>query len=86
VADLLEGRFDYVPYSILSGTHIRFFTRRSVLDLFEGSGYQVGTIETVCFAPSPSGARKLAALASLPEASKDLTAAEFLVVASSANR
>jgi 2-polyprenyl-3-methyl-5-hydroxy-6-metoxy-1,4-benzoquinol methylase len=81
IADLLEGRFDYVPYSILSGTHIRFFTRRTLVDLFEASGYRVETIETVTFPPSPLGARKLAALQAMPGASPDLEAAEFIAVA-----
>src|SRR5262249_2933315 len=81
VADLLEGRFDYVPYSILSGTHLRFFTRRTAEDLFESCGYRVESVETVTFPVSPEGARKLAVLASLPGASLDLTAAEFLIVA-----
>jgi 2-polyprenyl-3-methyl-5-hydroxy-6-metoxy-1,4-benzoquinol methylase len=81
VSDLLEGRFDYVPYSILSGTHIRFFTRRTLVDLFEASGYVAERIETVTFSPSPTGVQKLAALAALPRASADLVAAEFIVVA-----
>jgi 2-polyprenyl-3-methyl-5-hydroxy-6-metoxy-1,4-benzoquinol methylase len=81
VADLLEGRFDYVPYSLLSGTHIRFFTRATLADLFEASGYRVEEVEGVTFPPSPAGAGKLAALAALPGASPDLTVAEFLVVA-----
>jgi SAM-dependent methyltransferase len=80
VSDLLEGRFDYVPYSILSGTHLRFFTRRTVHDLFEACGYRVGKIETVTFPASPAGAEKLRFLSSLPGASPDLAAAEFLVV------
>lgn len=81
VADLLEGRFDYVPYSILSGTHVRFFTRRTVHDLFEASGYRVESVETVTFPPSPEGARKIELLSSLPGASPDLAAAEFVIVA-----
>ena len=81
IADLLEGRFDYVPYSILSGTHIRFFTRRTLRDLFEASGYRIETIETVTFPASPEGAVKLRLLASIPGASQDLSAAEFLAVA-----
>lgn len=81
VADLLEGRFDYVPYSILSGTQVRFFTRRTLIDLFEASGYEIETIRTVAPPLSPEGALKLEALASLPGASEDLCAAEFLVVA-----
>ncbi len=81
VAGLLEGRFDYVPYSIVSGTQVRFFTRRTLEDLFEVSGYRVETVRTVVPSPSAEGAEKLEALASLPAASEDLSAAEFLVVA-----
>ena len=81
VSDLLEGRFDYVPYSILSGTHLRFFTRRTVHDLFEACGYRVEKIETVTFPASPAGAEKLRFLSSQPGASPDLEAVEFLIVA-----
>jgi 2-polyprenyl-3-methyl-5-hydroxy-6-metoxy-1,4-benzoquinol methylase len=81
VADLLAGRFDYVPYSLLSGTHIRFFTRASLVDLFEASGYCVQDVEGVRFPPSPVGAGKLASLRSIPGSSPDLDVAEFLVVA-----
>jgi 2-polyprenyl-3-methyl-5-hydroxy-6-metoxy-1,4-benzoquinol methylase len=81
IADLLEGRFDYVPYSILSGTHVRFFTRRTLRDLFGASGYRIESVDTVTFAPSPEGAGKLQLLASIPGASEDLSAAEFLAVA-----
>jgi len=81
VADLLAGRFDYVPYSLLSGTHVRHFTRSTLLDLFEACGYAVESIETVTFPPSPEGAAKLARLAAFPGASPDLLTAEFLAVA-----
>lgn len=81
LADLLEGRFDYVPYSILSGTHLRFFTRRTVSDLFAACGYRLETVNTVTLPPSPEGEKKLAYLSRLPGASEDLSAAEFLVVA-----
>jgi SAM-dependent methyltransferase len=81
VSDLLEGRFDYVPYSILSGTHLRFFTRRTVHDLFEACGYGIQRVDTVTFPISPTGARKLQHLRSVPGASPDLEAAEFLIVA-----
>ena len=81
IDDLLRGRFDYVPYSLLSGTHIRFFTRRTVEDLFEASGYRVREIDTVVLPPSPEGRGRLDRIQSLPGASADLTVAEFLVVA-----
>ena len=81
LADLLEGHFDYIPYSILSGTHIRFFARRTLVDLFEASGFRIESIEAARFAPSPAGKQKLDRLAALPGASEDLDVVEFLVVA-----
>ncbi len=86
VADLLEGRFEYVPYSILSGTHIRFFTRRTVCDLFEACGYEVSSVETVELSLSVEGKERLSRLAAFPGASEDLSAAEFIVVAKAAPR
>ena len=35
---LLAGRFDYQPLGLLDTTHIRFFTRSSVEDLFRDAG------------------------------------------------
>ena len=81
VADLLASRFEYVPYSLLSGTHVRHFTRATVTDLFEACGYRIDSVDTVELVPSPAGAAKLSQLAGWPEASPDLAAAEFVVVA-----
>jgi hypothetical protein len=81
VADLLAGRFDYIPYSLLSGTHVRHFTRSTVRDLFEACGYSIVSVDTVELAASPGGAAKLALLSGWPEASPDLAAAEFILVA-----
>jgi SAM-dependent methyltransferase len=82
VDDLLRGRFDYVPYSILSGTHVRFFTRRTLEDLFEACGYRVRSIETVVLPVSPEGAARRDRLRAMPGSSQDLDVAEFLAVAS----
>ena len=38
---LLGGRFDYGPSGILDRTHLRFFTRRSAVDLVERAGLEV---------------------------------------------
>ncbi len=81
VADLLAGRFDYVPYSILSGTHVRHFTRRTIGDLFEATGFRVESIDTVTLPVSPEDAARLSRLSEWPGASEDLAATEFLVVA-----
>ncbi len=81
IADLLQGRFDYVPYSILSGTHIRFFTRHTLIDLFEACGFEAPRIDTVRFPPSPFGEAALATFRSIPGASEDLDAVEFIAAA-----
>jgi 2-polyprenyl-3-methyl-5-hydroxy-6-metoxy-1,4-benzoquinol methylase len=44
-AMLMEGRWDYADYGILDDTHLRFFTRDSLLDLFAGAGFAVERIE-----------------------------------------
>jgi 2-polyprenyl-3-methyl-5-hydroxy-6-metoxy-1,4-benzoquinol methylase len=80
VDDLIRGRFDYVPYSILSGTHVRFFTRSTLTDLFEASGYRVRSIETQTLPVSPEAAKRRARLAEFPGASPDLDVTEFVAV------
>lgn len=42
---LLQGRFDYVPLGILDNTHLRFFTRAGVEQLFRDTGYAVETMD-----------------------------------------
>ena len=81
VDDLLRGRFDYVPYGILSGTHIRFFTRATLVDLFEASGYRVVAIDTEVLPVSPEGAARRDRLARFPGASADLDVTEFIATA-----
>lgn len=41
VKDLLEGRWDYQDAGILDRTHLRFFTRKSVIELFLDAGYSI---------------------------------------------
>ncbi|MEP6992997.1 MAG: class I SAM-dependent methyltransferase [Acidobacteriota bacterium] len=81
IDDLFRGRFDYVPYSLLSGTHVRLFTRRTLVDLFEASGYRIEEITTLLLPASPMGRARLDRMRSFPGASGDLEVAEFLVVA-----
>jgi peptidoglycan hydrolase CwlO-like protein len=40
---LLNGEFRYREAGLLDGTHLRFFTRDSVRDLFESTGYVIST-------------------------------------------
>ncbi len=41
IYDMLKGRWDYVPFSILSGTHLRFFTKQTFLELFLIAHYKI---------------------------------------------
>jgi len=41
IYDLMYGKFDYTKTGILDDTHIRFFTRRSVVDLFTRAGLSI---------------------------------------------
>jgi len=53
VVDLaVRGRWDYTDEGICDRTHLRFFTRRSMLGLLRQSGYQVTRIAGI----NPTGA------------------------------
>lgn len=41
VYQLMRGRWDYAESGTLDRTHIRFFTRKTMVEMFESSGYQV---------------------------------------------
>jgi SAM-dependent methyltransferase len=43
VTDLLAGRWDYVPIGLLCYTHVRFFTRRTLLQWLSQGGF--GSVE-----------------------------------------
>jgi 2-polyprenyl-3-methyl-5-hydroxy-6-metoxy-1,4-benzoquinol methylase len=44
IMDLLRGRWDYIPWGLLCVTHLRFFTRSTILEIFRKSGYSVITM------------------------------------------
>jgi hypothetical protein len=54
VADLLEGRWDYVPAGIHCVTHVRFFTEQSVRNLFDRAGFAIARIERVIVPANPA--------------------------------
>ena len=64
VVDLaVHGRWDYTDEGILDRTHLRFFTRSSMLNLLAGCGFEV--ISTVGINPTGSGKFRLANLLTL---------------------
>jgi SAM-dependent methyltransferase len=42
---IVHGRWEYVDKGILDRTHLRFFTRSGIVDLFERSGWQVHSVD-----------------------------------------
>ena len=83
VYELLKGRWDYVPFSILSGTHLRFFTKHSLKELFEDAGYRIKEIYFQGFEVPAKGAKFIDVLKkNLPEINvEELKASEIVVIA-----
>lgn len=83
IFEQLKGRWDYVPFSILSGTHIRFFTRDTLKDLFEDAGYKTKKMLLQSFEIPPLGAEFIAGLKNLMKEmdEEELKASEMIVVA-----
>ena len=46
-AALLEGNWSYEPAGLLDATHLHFFTRRDMVDLFEHAGFHVDELRIV---------------------------------------
>lgn len=57
VADLIEGRWDYLPVGITCWTHLRFFTLQTIREIFHDAGLKVLRIEPVKI-PTPLPMKK----------------------------
>jgi 2-polyprenyl-3-methyl-5-hydroxy-6-metoxy-1,4-benzoquinol methylase len=51
---LLQGRWDYTDTGLLDRTHIRFFTRRSLLEMVGGAGLAIEQLRAVVVDPLAS--------------------------------
>lgn len=47
VWELIRGRWDYTDTGILDRTHVRFFTRATMVELFLSAGYRVDLVQGV---------------------------------------
>ena len=55
--EIAHGRFNYRKYGLLDNTHIRFFTKRTLSELFEAAGYRILSLDRVIKLPmKPSSA------------------------------
>lgn len=52
---LLEGRWDYAEFGILDNTHLRFFTRNSIVDIFTNAGFEVHLMDAVTLPTDGTG-------------------------------
>ena len=85
VMSLLRGRWDYTDRGTLDRTHVRFFTRATMVEMFERAGYTVELCEGINsvrqeWKQDPSGPRRLAKLL-LERALGDARFLQFVVVA-----
>lgn len=53
LADLIQGKWNYLNEGILDRTHLRFFTRKTVEELFWSSGLRVVSLSTKNGGPVP---------------------------------
>jgi 2-polyprenyl-3-methyl-5-hydroxy-6-metoxy-1,4-benzoquinol methylase len=83
IFEQLQGRWDYVPFSILSGTHIRFFTRNTGMKLFEDSGYRIRETYLQSLEIPPRGKDFILKLKDISPAAREeeLRASEIIIVA-----
>ncbi len=51
VADLIDGRFEYRADGLLDRTHLRFFTRESLVRLLRDAGFEIGGLGAVRVMP-----------------------------------
>ncbi|MCP4108119.1 MAG: methyltransferase domain-containing protein [Desulfobacteraceae bacterium] len=47
IGSLLKGRFEYTQEGLLDTTHVRFYTKKSILDLLNQLDFSIETIETI---------------------------------------
>jgi 2-polyprenyl-3-methyl-5-hydroxy-6-metoxy-1,4-benzoquinol methylase len=83
VRDLLHGRWDIVPFSLLSWEHVRFFTRPGIEQLFHGCGFTLERLHGMVSEISSIGEAFLQqAVTLVPGADlESLRTHEFLIVA-----
>lgn len=53
LSELIQGKWDYRSEGILDRTHLRFFTRKSVQELFWNAGLRITNLSTTVSGPVP---------------------------------
>lgn len=84
LSELIQGKWDYRSEGILDRTHLRFFTRKSVEELFWNAGFRIAALTTTSRGPALTGALMdsfACAGLSAKSLEQDSQAFQFLVVA-----
>jgi 2-polyprenyl-3-methyl-5-hydroxy-6-metoxy-1,4-benzoquinol methylase len=86
VMDLaLRGEWRYQPSGVLDRTHLRFFTRRSIGEMFTGAGFTVGKLIPTHLDESKRRSARLLRRVGVEKWCTDLLAQRYLVLAQSAS-
>lgn len=76
---LVRGEFEYTDIGVLDRTHLRFFTRTSMIELMESSGFRVEQVSPINMI---RGNLVLGLLRCIrPSLSRDLQAQQYVIVA-----
>lgn len=54
-AMLVEGKWDYSDYGILDNTHLKFFTKNSIIELFTDAKYEIKRLDPIILQPELTG-------------------------------
>lgn len=77
-----QADFAYTDVGVLDRTHLRFFTRSSMIDMFTSTGYEVTSYTPI----SVAGSRWASLVARLPWMSLVILAQQFVIVATPVGR
>jgi 2-polyprenyl-3-methyl-5-hydroxy-6-metoxy-1,4-benzoquinol methylase len=73
---LLSGQFRYRPTGLLDATHVRFYTRESMVELLALGGFHVAYVEEHTIYPESGDVLDDVDLASLPDAAREAVKAD----------
>ncbi len=77
IIDLLCGKWDYQPSGLLDKGHLRFFTKRTIADMFNEAGFQIVLWKTISSKTIKSKLAELLTFGLL----KPFTIQQFLLIA-----
>jgi 2-polyprenyl-3-methyl-5-hydroxy-6-metoxy-1,4-benzoquinol methylase len=81
VLDLvLRGEWKYEPTGVLDQTHLRFFTRKSIVDLFEGAGFTLEALTATRLDESRRLTSRILRRLGLTHRVEDVLAQRYIVV------